>query len=892
MKLLTLIPKELRAPTYSILPALFISSLLQSAGFLVFAWSLSVVLNSFLFKQQAGSTQWLLAILAGAFVRFIGQWLESKQAAQAALQSENLLRHQMLQFARIPSNLFNSAHFSNVFSRGPLHLSEYIRIYIPAKIKAMTIPVVLLIVLYYVDWLSALILTIATPFMVILLILTGTLSEKKRQQKWAQLSALRAELLNQIRGLAVTKQLGAQHSLFGAVQSVSNQFRSLTVQVLQIVFLSALVLELTATISTALIAVQAGIRLSTNNMHYTIGLFVLLITPEFFKILRELGAARHSAMEWESASQKYQELLNPISNAESEAKNSPTSTSAIINPNVNTDANPNINSNINSITNTGTNKNTSTKTSTQDGSHIERPPIYLIVAALLLGILAPLTQAGLLVCGGLLLSLSALHIPIYDLHVPVAGVRFFGLARAATRYLERLTTHNASLALFATMRIKILNTLLHMSGSTLRKLHSGALLRTVDQDTEEIDMLLPGVLFPVLSALFITVLVPWIPPVYWFTPRWLFIGILWTLWIWPWFFWFLLPGSPQLEQLDEIGVELADTRHELMGTPNWDTKCNQLLQAGSAVSTQSHQHMYRTKILSALQAAFIPVAMVLLAMHLSFDNTQQYRLTAAILFGLLGLSELYGNLPNCVAQAKSSLEAINRIHHLPNEATRSQSVPADWLQNGIQLQNLTFSYPQGRVILNNLSLQIAPHSFTAILGSVGCGKTTLLELLTGFLPIPPHSIMANSTTGSTIDFSTVDPMQLSQSFAYLSQKSHLFTGTIADNLLLANSQASPTQLEQMMHLVGFNTVSTFTLTSFIGENGALLSGGERQRLLLARTFLLQRDFLLLDEPFNNLDKETRLKIIQYLEGLKGRITLILVTHQADGLEQMDSIIRI
>jgi ATP-binding cassette, subfamily C, bacterial CydD len=323
---LSAIPVELRSPLRTAMPLIYLATLIQTGGLLLFAWGLSQHLSSVLLAGQLAEESWTWILILGITLRLAAQGMESVLCGRSSAQAQSLLRQSLLNSLQNRHWVNSTSTFSSAFGRVPLHLADFVQVYLPARIRATLFPVIFIVVFLYNDWLSSVILLVATPFLVILLILTGMLSEKKRRQKWQQLSLLRQELLSQIRGLATIRQLQAHESLFSRVQNTCDSYRLLTMQVLQVVFLSALVLEVIATVSTALIAVQAAIRLSNGYMEYSTALFVLILIPEFFRVLREMGAARHSAMEWEESSRMYSCLRDNTlwqAEEESDVKKSP-----------------------------------------------------------------------------------------------------------------------------------------------------------------------------------------------------------------------------------------------------------------------------------------------------------------------------------------------------------------------------------------------------------------------------------------------------------------------------------------------------------------------------------------------------------------------------------------
>lgn len=205
-----------------------------------------------------------------------------------------------------------------------------------------------------------------------------------------------------------------------------------------------------------------------------------------------------------------------------------------------------------------------------------------------------------------------------------------------------------------------------------------------------------------------------------------------------------------------------------------------------------------------------------------------------------------------------------------------QTTPTTTPNPIISAHNISHNYGRGP-LFTNLTFTIAPGEKIAIQGPSGTGKTTLLSLLRGTLPLQTGTLTIN---GQNVNQLT--PEQAAQTSASVTQNTWLFTGTIADNLRYANPQATDTQLWQALHQANLAEEIRdlpHQLNTNIGEAGSRLSGGQAQRLSLARAVLAQRPIILLDEPTSHIDPESEQKIIHALENLDPNITLIMVTHR-------------
>lgn len=196
---------------------------------------------------------------------------------------------------------------------------------------------------------------------------------------------------------------------------------------------------------------------------------------------------------------------------------------------------------------------------------------------------------------------------------------------------------------------------------------------------------------------------------------------------------------------------------------------------------------------------------------------------------------------------------------------------------GAGLRDVSFSYGE-EDILRNVSAGFAPGQVVGISGKSGSGKSTLLKLLMRF-----WDPTAGTVEMSGMDLRRVNTASLRASEGYMTQETHLFSGTIGENILLARPEATRAELEEacakaaLIELIGKLPQG---LDTPVGELGGVLSGGERQRVGLARVFLHDAPFVLLDEPTSNLDALNEAAVLKALSGFREGRTIVLVSHRA------------
>ena len=198
----------------------------------------------------------------------------------------------------------------NVLVEGIENLEPYFAKFLPHLCTALLIPVIVLSWVFPIDLGTGMILLVTAPLIPIFMILIGRRAETLNKQQWETLSRLSAHFLDVLQGLTVLKIFGRSVEQIQVIGRMSAEFRDTTLGVLKIAFLSALVLELVATISTALVAVTIGFKLLYFKMEFTPAFFLLLLAPEFYSPLRQLGTHFHAGMAGVAAGERIFSILS------------------------------------------------------------------------------------------------------------------------------------------------------------------------------------------------------------------------------------------------------------------------------------------------------------------------------------------------------------------------------------------------------------------------------------------------------------------------------------------------------------------------------------------------------------------------------------------------------
>jgi thiol reductant ABC exporter CydD subunit len=197
----------------------------------------------------------------------------------------------------------------NTAQEGIENLDAYVSEYLPQIALSALIPLTIIVFILPVDLTSALVLLITAPLIPIFMVLIGDTAEDISRNQWQTLGDLSARLMDALLGLYTLKLFGQSKDQAARLQQLGETHRIATMQVLRVAFLSALVLELVATISTAIVAVQVGLRLVYGRLEFEQAFFVLILAPEFYLPLRSLGAKFHAGISGAVALERVLEFI-------------------------------------------------------------------------------------------------------------------------------------------------------------------------------------------------------------------------------------------------------------------------------------------------------------------------------------------------------------------------------------------------------------------------------------------------------------------------------------------------------------------------------------------------------------------------------------------------------
>lgn len=195
----------------------------------------------------------------------------------------------------------------------------------------------------------------------------------------------------------------------------------------------------------------------------------------------------------------------------------------------------------------------------------------------------------------------------------------------------------------------------------------------------------------------------------------------------------------------------------------------------------------------------------------------------------------------------------------------------------IKIKNIDFSYDGKREVLKNISFDLTPGGLTAVVGESGSGKSTLASLL-----LAQKKVCQGEITLNGVSLTEVEPQELYRHVSLVSAHSHIFKGTIRDNLLMAKSDATDQEIEAALktaRLYDFIISLPRGLDTEVSENGSSFSGGQKQRLALARVILGNRQAIIFDEATSNIDVESEEAIWEAIYDLSKTKTIMVISHR-------------
>lgn len=521
-----------------------------------------------------------------------------------------------------------------------------------------------------------------------------------------------------------------------------------------------------------------------------------------------------------------------------------------------------------------------------------RPMLGFMLLAIAMGLLGNLCATFITVFGGYAI-LNVLH-PEWSMSLGwvFAAVLLFALARGFLRYAEQSCNHFIAFKLLALIRDKVFGALRRLCPAKLEGKDKGDLISVITSDIELLEVFYAHTISPICIAfLFCLMMVLFIGCIHTALgvlalSAYAVVGIV-------------IPlvtskrcGDDGIQFRSSAGKLSAFVLDSLRGLPETvqygqGRKRLAEMDAQTDALSQTEAHMKRTagKNTASVNTTILlfDLAMLFLSAKLAgFEGCLIATLAMMSSFGpVVSLAALGATLQNTFAAGNRVLDTLDESPVAP-DVTGKANVEF----HGAAAENVSFSYG-GEQILEDLSLSIPEGKVIGITGRSGSGKSTLLKLFMRFWPVTEGKV---TVSGKSVDEINTENLRDMESF--VTQQTHLFHDSIRKNLCIAKLDATE---EEIIAACKKASVHDFIMglpkgyDTEVGELGDTLSGGERQRLGLARAFLHNAPFLLLDEPTSNLDSLNEAVILKALQTECQDKTVILVSHRKSTMGIADTV---
>lgn len=287
----------------------------QTVVVVAFAWLLTRAIVGAVDGMPAAELAGVLAALGGVVAARAGLlWLREALSARAAARVRSELRAALTAaVGRLGPGWLasrNSAQLAVTAGRGLDALDAYFGRYLPQLVLTAIATPVLIAVIWWSDWISGLTVLLTMPLIPLFMVLIGLATRAVQRAQWRTLRQLAARFADTVRGLSTLTVFGRQHRAATSIERVTETYRVETMRVLRVSFLSGFALEFLASISVAIVAVSIGFRLIDGSLALAVGLFVLLLAPEAYLPLRQVGVQFHAAAEGVAATDDVFDVLD------------------------------------------------------------------------------------------------------------------------------------------------------------------------------------------------------------------------------------------------------------------------------------------------------------------------------------------------------------------------------------------------------------------------------------------------------------------------------------------------------------------------------------------------------------------------------------------------------
>ena len=545
-----------------------------------------------------------------------------------------------------------------------------------------------------------------------------------------------------------------------------------------------------------------------------------------------------------------------------------------------------------------------------------KPLLHIMLAAIILGTLGYLCAifltilAGQVIVHGLLTGVAGMIVPVEKMWLVFTPVKtiitvmiVIAVLRGILHYVEQYCNHFIAFKLLAIIRHKVFAALRKLCPAKLEGRDKGNLISIITTDIELLEVFYAHTISPIAIATLTSMsMVIFIGRYHWLAgllalAAYLIVGVAIPMWNGK-------RGSQKgmefrtsfgelnsfvldsLRGLDEtIQYGQGEKRKEQMSK-----RSKNLAEMQESLSKmEGSQRSFTNMVILLASFGMLALTIWLYAKgEMGFEGILTCTIAMMGSFGpVVALSSLSNNLNQTLASGErvlSLLEETPLVEEIPGDVETSGAESMEHGFTGAEAENVTFAYGE-EVILDNYSRKLQPGKITGIHGASGSGKSTLLKLLMRFWDVQDGSVSVDGT-----DVRKIPTKHLRDMESYVTQETHLFHDSIANNIAIAKPGASR---EEIMESAKKASIHDFIMTlpkeydTEVGELGDTLSGGEKQRIGIARAFLHECPLILLDEPTSNLDSLNEGIILKSLKESAEKKTVVLVSHRVSTMNVAD-----
>lgn len=526
-----------------------------------------------------------------------------------------------------------------------------------------------------------------------------------------------------------------------------------------------------------------------------------------------------------------------------------------------------------------------------------KPLAGFMVLAVIMGLTGHLCASFITVFGGYaVLELLGVDTP-FGLKGIFASVVLFAALRAVLRYAEQSCNHFIAFKLLALIRDKVFVALRKLCPAKLDDRDKGDLISVITSDIELLEVFYAHTISPAAIAFFYTVIMC------------LFIGSFHPVLGIMAFLAYLAVGIVIPTVISKVSGRdgmifragsgnlssfVLDSLRGISETIQYGQGRERLIQMNERTDALLETER-RMKCTTGRNMAVTNTAILMFDLCMLFVSAMLYQKAevdfVGVLIPVIALFSSFGPavaLANLGSTLQNTFAAGNRVLDILDEMPAVKEVAGreNLTFEGAAAKNVSFSYGE-ESILDGVSLEIQKGKITGIVGKSGSGKSTLLKLFMRFWEVGNGSVEISGRNIAGINTVNLRDME-----SFMTQETHLFHDSIGSNLRIAKLDATDAEVEEACKKASIHDFIIGLPQGYdtsVGELGDTLSSGERQRLGLARTFLHNAPFLLLDEPTSNLDSLNEAVILKSLrEGQEGK-TVLLVSHRQSTMRIADAV---